>query len=203
MPFALFSSLSSCPSNHPSFPSLFLVLLFPLNGIDRFALRQALPVSACCARAGAHAATPDINKKREHAREQEKVHGCQRGGTRYTHLSLPQSLLSDFAAARTSNSDEIAKSMERILVKTKIGDFRKTHGEERSAGGRPRDGGRNQRRAGCRVTLTHPVHHAGACREHMGLHCRVAAGVPCAVTSQKLVILQQATGACAHDLYQC
>ena len=90
-----------------------------------------------------------------------------------------------------------------LLVKTTIGHFGKTHGEERSAGGRPRDGGRNQRRAGCRVTLTHPVHHAGACREHMGLHCRVAAGVPCAVTSQKLVILQQATGACAHDLYQC
>jgi len=44
-------------------------------------------------------------------------------------------------------------------------DFQKTYGEERSAGGRARDGGPRQGRAECRVTLAHTVHHAGACRE--------------------------------------
>ena len=55
-----------------------------------------------------------------------------------------------------------------ILLNREIVVFSKTDGEERSAGGRTRDGGRRQGRAGCRVTLAHTVHHAGACREYMG-----------------------------------
>ena len=45
---------------------------------------------------------------------------------------------------------------------------RKTHGEERSVGGRPRDGGRSQRRAGCRVTLSYPS--CASCRRVSRAH---------------------------------